>query len=83
MSGHLTERDLLKWSTSLQQATKSEDVQSQLTPEEIEERKKRLDPKWIDVILGRTDAMRMRGARGICFSCHSFKGGVKELRGGD
>ncbi|KAI9343864.1 hypothetical protein DFJ73DRAFT_941739 [Zopfochytrium polystomum] len=58
-----TQADLLHWAV-LHTATASEDAPRR-TPEEIaelERKAKQLDPKWVDVILGKSDAVRMKEA---------------------
>ena len=50
----ITPTDLLAWSV-VNQATEREDRTTATAPHEP------IDPKWIDVILGKPDAARMRG----------------------
>jgi hypothetical protein len=55
-SGKITASDLLKWSTSISAATKKEDS----TIDNPDLPREKIDPKWIDILLGKEDAVRMR-----------------------
>ncbi|KAJ3079142.1 hsp70 nucleotide exchange factor fes1, partial [Quaeritorhiza haematococci] len=59
MSGKpLVASDLLHWATAITAATKKEDTTTD-NSEALKNREK-IDPKWLDVILGKDDAVRMR-----------------------
>lgn len=58
MPPRLTPTDLLAWSV-LNTATANEDTTQPTRREDYQE----LDPKWIDIILGRPDAARIKGKK--------------------
>ncbi|KAJ3208696.1 hsp70 nucleotide exchange factor fes1 [Dinochytrium kinnereticum] len=55
MSRPITQAELLQWAV-INQTTAEEDAPHE-TPKDV----KPLDPKWVDVILGKPDSLRMRG----------------------